>query len=98
MRGRWYLLISSTNLIDVVASCLRCHAINVYDSGSYVHDKINEELRTAGLDVQAEDIIDVINGHHGKGYGISAQEELGGYQHYCVPDYHVSLYHCRNEN
>ena len=62
----------------VFLSCpYRCHAVNVYDSGSYVYDKINEELRTGGLDVQAENIIDVINGYHGKGYGVSCQEELG---------------------
>ena len=29
------------------------------------------------LDVQAEDIIDVIEGYKGKGYAISSQEELG---------------------
>jgi len=60
----------------LTGSKLKCHAINVYDSGPYVYNKINEELKTAGLDVKAEDIIDVINGYHGKGYGISSQEEL----------------------
>ena len=30
-----------------------------------------------GLDVQAEDIIDIIEGYKGKGYAISSQEELG---------------------
>jgi len=32
-----------------------------------------------GLDVQAEDIIDIIDGYKGKGYAISSQEELGKY-------------------
>ena len=32
-----------------------------------------------GLDVQAEDIIDIIEGYKGKGYAISSQEELGNY-------------------
>lgn len=32
-----------------------------------------------GLDVKAEDIIDIIEGYKGKGYAISSQEELGKY-------------------
>ena len=58
---------------------IRCHAVNVSDNAAYFYNKINEDLNTGGLDVKAEDIIDVINGYHGKGYGISSQEELGGY-------------------
>lgn len=33
-----------------------------------------------GLDVKAEDIIDIIEGYKGKGYAISSQEELGACQ------------------
>ena len=33
-----------------------------------------------GIDVQAEDIIDIIDGYKGKGYAVSTQNELGGYQ------------------
>ena len=72
-------LLNKMQLLVFLSCEYRCRAINVYDSGPYVYNKINEELKTAGLDVKAEDIIDVINGYHGKGYGISSQEELGGY-------------------
>jgi len=55
----------------------RCHAVNVYDNDAYVYHKINEDLRAGGLDVQAEDIIDIIGGYFVPGYGISSNEDLG---------------------
>lgn len=59
-------------------SCVcRCHAVNVCDNAAYFYNKINEDLRTGGLDVKAEDIIDIIEGYKGKGYAISSHEELG---------------------
>jgi len=48
-------------------------------NAAYFYDKINEDLRMGGLGVQAEDIIDIIEGYKGKGYAISSQEELGKY-------------------
>jgi len=61
----------------LTGSKLKCHAVNVCDNAAYFYDKINEHLRMGGLDVQAEDIIDIIEGYKGKGYAISSQEELG---------------------
>ena len=52
----------------------------MYDNDAYVYDKINEDLREAGLPVKAEDIIDIIGGYHLPGYGTPAQEDLGRYQ------------------
>ena len=49
----------------------------MYDNNEYVYNKINEDLREGGLDVRAEDIIDVIGGYHVPGYGISSNEDLG---------------------
>lgn len=60
----------------LTGSKLKCHAVNVCDNAAYFYDKINEDLRMGGLDVQAEDIIDIIEGYKGKGYAISSQEEL----------------------
>ena len=57
----------------------RCHAVNVSDDDACVYRKINEELQAAGLSVQAEEIIDVIGGHHLPGYGRPSQEDLGNY-------------------
>ena len=59
---------------------IRCHAVNVSDNAAYFYNKINEDLKTGGLDVQAEDIIDIIDGYKGRGYALSTQEELGGYK------------------
>ena len=40
---------------------------------------MNQVGRTGGIDVKAEDIIDVIDGYKGGGYGLSTQHEQGGY-------------------
>ena len=37
----------------------------------------NEDLQIGGLDVQAEELIDMIDGYKGQGYGKSTEEELG---------------------
>ena len=42
------------------------------------YNKINEDLRRGGIDVKAEDIIDIIDGYKGGGYGVSTEHELGG--------------------
>ena len=39
---------------------------------------MNQVGRTGGIDVKAEDIIDIIDGYKGEGYGVSTQHELGG--------------------
>ena len=35
--------------------------------------------RTGGIDVKAEDIIEIIDGYKGGGSGMSTRHELGGY-------------------
>ena len=35
--------------------------------------------RTGGIDVKAEDIIDIIDGYKGEGSGVSTRHELAGY-------------------
>ena len=48
------------------------------DDARYFHHHCNEMLEAVGLKkVRSEDILDVIEGHKGQGYGISTQEELG---------------------
>ena len=48
------------------------------DNAAYFYNKINEDLRSGGIDVRAEDIIGIIDGYKGGRYGVSAQHELGG--------------------
>ena len=55
----------------------RCLAVNVCDDAAYFYQKINEDLQIGGLNVPAEEIIDIIDGYKGKGYGKSTEEELG---------------------
>ena len=55
----------------------RCRAVNVSDNAAYFYNRINEDLRSGGIDVKAEDI-DIIDGYKGGGYGVSTQHELGG--------------------
>ena len=40
---------------------------------------MNQVGRNGGIDVKAEDIIDVIDGYKGGGYGLSTQRKQGGY-------------------
>ena len=51
--------------------------MNVCDDAAYFYQKINEDLQKGGLDVQAGELIDIIDGYKGKGYGKSTEEELG---------------------
>ena len=39
---------------------------------------MNQVGRTGGINVNAEDIIDIIDSYRGGGYGVSTQHELGG--------------------
>ena len=48
------------------------------DNGAYFYNKISEDLRRGGIDVRAEDIIDIIDCYEGGGYGVSTRHELGG--------------------
>ena len=40
---------------------------------------MNQVGRTGGIDVKAEDIIDIIDGYKGGGYGVLTQHKLGWY-------------------
>ncbi|XP_074633133.1 uncharacterized protein LOC141891953 isoform X4 [Acropora palmata] len=60
----------------LTGSKLKCHAVSVADNTAYAYSKINEDLQAGGLDVQAEEIIDIIDGYQGRGYGLSTQHEL----------------------
>ena len=48
--------------------------MNVCDDAAYFTRK---DLQIGGLDVQAGEIIDIIDGYKGQGYGKSTEEELG---------------------
>ncbi|EDO38385.1 predicted protein [Nematostella vectensis] len=61
----------------LTGSKLKVHCVNVRNSIENLHQHIQEDLDQAGLNhVNAADIIDIMDGHKGLGYGISTQEEL----------------------
>ena len=63
---------------DQICSCFRIHAISVSDNAEYFHGHCNEMLQELGLrSIKSEDILDVIDGHKGEGYGVSSQEDQG---------------------
>ena len=57
---------------------LGVHAVAVCDDKNYFYGHVNETLRGLGLlnEYKAEDILDVIDGYKGRGYGLSTDEEL----------------------
>jgi len=56
----------------------RLHAITVCDDKTYFYDHVNEMLDKVGLtECKAEDIVDIIDGYKGTGYGISTPEDRG---------------------
>ena len=65
--------------LEMLIFAYRCHAVNTCGNDAHVYEKVNEDLREGGLDVQAEDIIDIIGGHH----NTSPEEDLGGCKH-CI--------------
>ena len=59
------------------------------DNADYFHGHIDETIRALGLSedykgrthVRSRDIIDIIEGYKGQGYGRSTDEELGEFKH-----------------
>ncbi|KAL3846757.1 hypothetical protein ACJMK2_017718 [Sinanodonta woodiana] len=61
----------------LTGSKLRIHAVAVSDDAAYFHDHVTGTLREVGIqEVTSEEILNVVEGHKGQGYGISTQEEL----------------------
>jgi len=55
----------------------KIHAVSVSDDKKYFHKHINDTLLGLGLnDVTSEDIVDVIDGYKGSGYGATTPEDL----------------------
>jgi hypothetical protein len=64
---------------------LRIHAVCVCDDASHFHEAIDAILDKLGLSgseedrpaVRSRDIVDIMEGYEGRGYGLSTDEELG---------------------
>ncbi len=62
----------------------RVHAVCVCDNEDYFYQHVDEQLGTLGLTqdregrpLRAKDLVDIIDGYKGLGYGKSTEEELG---------------------
>ncbi|XP_020914466.1 putative D-cysteine desulfhydrase 1, mitochondrial isoform X2 [Exaiptasia diaphana] len=61
----------------LTGSHLKIHAVNIRNSVENLYQHVQEDLDHIGLsDVKAEDILDIMDGHKGLGYGLSTEEEL----------------------
>mmetsp|Transcript_17632 Transcript_17632/g.44929 ORF Transcript_17632/g.44929 Transcript_17632/m.44929 type:complete len:209 (-) Transcript_17632:5916-6542(-) len=61
-----------------MAGCtdIKLHAVCVCDSSAYFYGHINETLEALGLDVRAEDVIDIIDGYSAPGYARTTPEDV----------------------
>eukprot|EP00123_Amoebidium_parasiticum_P020877 comp5806_c0_seq1/m.1660 comp5806_c0_seq1/g.1660 ORF comp5806_c0_seq1/g.1660 comp5806_c0_seq1/m.1660 type:complete len:386 (-) comp5806_c0_seq1:110-1267(-) len=61
----------------LVGSPFKVHAVSVCDNAAYFHGHVNETLQELGItNLKSEEILDVIDGYKGKGYGVSTDDEL----------------------
>jgi len=75
----------------------RVHAVCVSDNEEYFYQRIDAQLETQGLTLNAEgnalrarDLVDIIDGYKGLGYSRSTEEELG----LLVSRENCSICHC----
>lgn len=65
-----------------VAMSCRIHAVSVSDTSDYFYNHIDNTLQQLGLlknnghPLKATDILEVVDGYKGRGYGLSTAEEL----------------------
>lgn len=61
----------------LTGSKFKVHAFNVCDSAKYFYDHLDAQLKELNLNqYKASDLVNIIDGYKGKGYGISTNEEL----------------------
>ncbi|XP_039256003.2 uncharacterized protein LOC120332755 [Styela clava] len=78
----------------LTGSKLKLHGIVISRTKEMVHNLIDEKLKNFGLNAQAQDIVDIIEGHVGGGYSVFTKEEIAYYLKiakttgiYCDPVY-----------
>lgn len=71
-------------ILHCIAYTFRIHGVCVCDSADYFYQHVDDQLKLFGLTtnregnpLHARDIVDVIEGYKGRGYGLNTEEELG---------------------
>lgn len=51
------------------------------DNAQYFYDHVDQTLETIGMGnkVKSTEILDVVDGYKGKGYGLTTEEDLGNF-------------------
>nr|XP_022287846.1 putative D-cysteine desulfhydrase 1, mitochondrial isoform X1 [Crassostrea virginica] len=61
----------------LTGSKVKVHAVTICDDANYFHNHVNETLQDVGLTgIRSEEILDIIDGYKGRGYGLSTEDEL----------------------
>ena len=56
---------------------LRVHSVAICDDASTFHEHAQRTFDSVGLKAKSEDILDIIEGYKGEGYGIASEEDYG---------------------
>lgn len=61
--------------------CIRIHAVSIGIPVDSCYKLVDDHIKELGLvDVNVHDIVDLVDGYIGLGYGKSTKEELGKYR------------------
>ena len=73
------LFLSMLRVLTVFVLHPRIHGIAVSDNALYFHKHASVIYKEIGLDVESRDILDIVEGHTGQGYGIARDEDYSKY-------------------
>ena len=77
-------------VINLLYQSNRIHAICVCDDAEYFYNFVDDHFKklglteTNGLAINVKDVVDIVDGHKGRGYALSTSEELSMYFKYHV--------------
>ena len=72
-----YIQYTSIIMVCLFFSLFRIHGVSTGMDRNVCYELMDEHLRELGLnEVSSRDIIDILDGYRGAGYGISSQQEL----------------------
>ena len=66
-------------LVKLINNVSRIHAVAVCDNAQYFYDHVDQTLEAVGMGdkVKSTEILGVVDGYKGKGYGLTTEKDLG---------------------